>query len=306
MTFRYMRRLAALVTLAVGLGPAMAVGQTFPAGAGSRGTGGPVLRHNPIFGLGPQTIWRGGVGISLEGEVTRAAGAIEAKDQALHAELLYGVTQDLSLTFALPLAQRKSERGLVPGVNQVNRDATGVGDAVFRAKWRFFQRFSGATQYHAAIIAGVKVPLASTTSDPPLGSGSTDFLAGATISRDGLRYYLWTSVLVRANGEAFGTKRGNQYRYNAAIGFRPWIPRYTGVDRLLLVEFNGVTAARNVVDGVAQAQTGGTVLAISPGFWLTYRNWALQGALKLPVLRRLRGNQPEFDYTVVVKIETHL
>ncbi|MFQ6046544.1 MAG: hypothetical protein ACE5PT_09370, partial [Gemmatimonadales bacterium] len=141
---------------------------------------------------------------------------------------------------------------------------------------------------------------------PPLGSGSTDFLAGATVSRDGLRYYLWTSALVRINGEAFGTKRGNQYRYDAAIGLRPWIPSYTGVDPLLLVEFNGVTAARNVVDRVAQAETGGTVLAVSPGFWLTLRNWALQGAVKLPVFRSLRGDQPQFDYTVIVKIETHM
>jgi hypothetical protein len=296
-------RLAALVTLAAAFGAVEAVGQTLPAGGGGSA---PPLRHNPIFGLGPQTIWRGGVGISLEAEATRASSAIEVKDQAVHAELLYGVMEDLSLTLALPLVRRKSERGLVPGANQVNRDATGVGDAVMRAKWRFFHRFNGPTQYQAAIIGGVKVPLASTGSSPPLGSGSTDFLGGATISRDGLRYYLWTSALVRANGEAFGTKRGNQYRYDAAIGVRPWIPSYTGVDPLLLLEFNGVTAARNVVDGVAQAQTGGTVLAVSPGFWLTRRNWALQGAIKLPIYRAVRGSLPQFDYTFIVKIETHM
>ncbi|MFQ5705723.1 MAG: hypothetical protein ACE5HT_17125, partial [Gemmatimonadales bacterium] len=207
-----MPRFAALVIMAVLL-HGTAVGQTPSVRTGSRVNGGPVLRHNPVFGLGPQTIWKGGIGVGLEGELTRAASAVETTERALHVELLYGVTQDLTLTLALPLVQRKTERSLIPGAGQVDRDATGIGDAVVRAKWRFFHKFSGPTQYHAAFIGGVKVPLARTSSDPPLGSGSTDFLAGATISRDGLRYYLWTSALVRANGEAFGQKRGNEYRY---------------------------------------------------------------------------------------------
>ena len=300
-----MPRLVALGVLTVLLhGTAMA--QTPSLRLGSVVARGPVLRHNPIFGLGPQTIWKGGIGVGLEVEGTRAASATEAKDQALHAELLYGVTQDLTLTLALPLTQRKSVRGLVPGVGQVDRDATGIGDAVIRAKWRIFHRFSGSTQYHAAFVGGLKVPLANTSSDPPLSSGSTDFLGGFTISRDGLRSYLWTSALVRANGEAFGVKRGNEYRYDAAVGLRPWIPKYTGVDALFVVEFNGVTAARTVAGAVPQPLTGGTVLAVSPGFWLTLRNWALLGGVKLPVYQNLRGDQPKFDYTVVLKIETHM
>jgi hypothetical protein len=265
-----------------------------------------VYRHNPVFGLGPQTIWSGGFGVEVEGELTRRAGALEEEDLALHATLLYGVTEDVNVALALPLIQRRSRQGLVPGIGQVDRDATGIGDAVIRAKWRFFHRFSGPTQYHAAFIGGVKVPLANQSSDPPLGSGSIDFLGGATVSRDGLRYYLWASGLARVNGEAFGKKRGNEYRYDLAAGVRPWIPTYTGLDLLLLVELNGVTAARQVVDGVEQAATGGTVLAVSPGFWLTRRNWALKGAVKLPFLQELRGDQPELDYSVVLALETHM
>ncbi len=117
---------------------------------------------------------------------------------------------------------------------------------------RFVLRFVSAV---ALGLVSVKVPLGDSSSDPPLGSGSTDFLAGATVSRDALRSYLQ-----------------------------------------LLVELNGVE----------QAQTGGTVLAVSPGFWLTRRNWALKGGLKLPFVQDLRGNQPELDYTVLLAIETHM
>ncbi len=275
-------------------------------GASGSSRGPDQLRHNPIFGLGPQTIWRGGVGVALEGQFTQRTGALEERGRGLHGELIYGITQDVNLALAFPLVQRRTRRGLVPGGAQIDRDATGLGDAVIRAKWRFFHSFSGRTQYHAAVIGGVKVPLAEASGDPPLGSGSTDFLAGATVSRDGLRSYLWLSGLVRVNGEAFGRQLGNEYRYDAAVGVRPWIPTFRGIDPLLLVEFNGVTAARAVVDGVAQSASGGTILAVSPGFWLTYRNWALKGGIKLPVLHRLRGNQPELDYAVILSIETHM
>jgi hypothetical protein len=299
-----------VTAVALGLvsGQAVAIGQTLPGRTlpGTNGGRPTELHHNPVFGLGPQTIWRGGFGVEVQGEVTRRKGALDEEDRALHASLLYGITEDLNVTLALPLVQRRSQEGLVPGIGQVDRDATGVGDVVLRAKWRFFHRFSGPTQYHAAIIGGVKVPLGDSSSDPPLSSGSSDFLAGATVSRDALRSYLWTSALVRVNGEAFGRKLGNQYRYDAAVGLRPWIPTFTGVDLLLLVELNGVTADTNVLNGVEQPQTGGTVLAVSPGFWLTYINWALKAGLKLPVFRDLRGSQPELDYTLVLAIETHM
>lgn len=280
--------------------------QSVPRPPDARGT---VLRHNPLFGVGPQTLWKGGFGFGLETEVSRREGPAlgsEEEDLALHAHIDYGLTRDVTLRFALPVVQNKTERALVPGVGQVSRDATGVGDALLRAKWRFFHRFSGPTQYHAALVGAVKLPLASRGSEPPLGSGSTDFVGGATLSRDGLRYYLWVSALARVNGEAFNRKRGSQYRYDAAVGVRPYIPDWRTLDLLFLLEFNGVTAEKDVVDGAERAGSGGTVLALSPGFWLTYRNWAVKGGVKLPVLHDLGAQEPELDYTAVLEVETHM
>ncbi len=259
--------------------------------------------------MGPQTLWKGGFGFGLETEVIRREGPAsgsEEEELALSAHIDYGLTEDVTLRFALPVVRNKTERALVPGVGQVSRDATGVGDVLLRAKWRFFHRFDGPTQFHAALIGAVKLPLANRASEPPLGSGSTDFVGGASISRDGLRYYLWASALARVNGEAFNRKRGNQYRYDAAVGVRPYIPDWRTLDLLLLLEFNGVTAEKDVVDGRERAGTGGTVLALSPGFWLTYRNWALKGGVKLPVLHDLGVLEPQLDYTAVLEVETHM
>ncbi|MFQ5680384.1 MAG: hypothetical protein ACE5HP_13110, partial [Gemmatimonadota bacterium] len=174
--------------------PAAGSGQTTLPSPGEAPSG-VILKHEPVFGLGPQTIWKGGFGMEIQGEITRWKGQLEQERLALHAQLIYGLTKDLSLSVAVPMVQRKSESGLAPGGGQIDRDATGVGDAVMRAKWRIFHSFRGATQYHLALIGGVKIPVASGTAEPALGSGSTDFLGGATVSRDGLRYYLWTSVV---------------------------------------------------------------------------------------------------------------
>lgn len=288
--------------------PSPASGQSLPTGGVPGGSAGG-LEHEPVFGIGPQTIWQGGLAPGVEFESSRhvdpETGETE-EESGLHAHLDYGVTEDLTLRVAMPLVQRKSETSLVPGVGRISRDATGVGDAVVRAKYRFWHRFSGATQYHAALVGGVKLPVASSSSEPALGSGSTDYLAGATISRDGLRYYLWASTVARINGEAFDRRRGHEVRYDAAGGWRPWVPEFTGVDPLLLLEFNGVSADQTVVGGVEEAGTGGTILALSPAFWLTYRNYAFKGGVKLPVYQDLAAEEKELDYTLVAEFEIHM
>lgn len=290
--------------------PSPATAQGFPPGGGSSGApAGGVLKHEPVFGIGPQTIWQGGLGPGIEFEYSRhvdpETGETE-EETGFHAHLDYGITEDLTLRVAMPLLQRKTETSLVPGAGQISRDATGVGDAVVRAKYRFWHRFSDATQYHASLVGGVKLPVASSSGEPALGTGSIDFLAGATISRDGLRYYLWTSAVARISGEAFGRRRGNEYRYDAAVGFRPWVPSFTGIDPLLLLEFNGLTADQSVVGSREQAGTGGTILALSPAFWLTYRNYAFKGGVKLPVYQELGAEEKELDYTLVAEFEVHM
>ncbi|NIP57819.1 MAG: hypothetical protein GWM92_17665 [Gemmatimonadetes bacterium] len=237
-------------------------------------------------------------------QMNPATGETE-EEVGLHGHLDYGVTQDLTVRLEVPLVQRKTETLLAPGGGQISRDATGVGDVLIRAKWRVWHAFDGSTQYHAAVVGGVKLPVASSTSEPALGSGSTDFVGGATISRDGLRYYLWASTVAKVNGEAFDRRRGNEYRYDAAVGVRPWLPSYTSLDPLFLLELNGVTQQENVVGGEELSETGGTILALAPAFWLTYRNVAFKGGVKLPFYQELGAEEMELNYATVLEVELH-
>lgn len=312
--------------------PAATVAQTVPFGGAAPDV--PAANHEPVFGIGPQTIWDGGIGAGLDGHVSRHAstdGDRSEEELELHAHLDYGVTENLTVRAAMPLVKRKTETALVPGSGTVSSSATGAGNLTVRAKYRFWHEFSGSsTQYHASAVGGAVFPSGATATEPAVASGGTDYLAGATVSRDGLRYYVWTSGIARMNGGLFAGSRENEYRYDAAFGYRPWVPSFTGVDPLLLLEFNGVTVTEDGSehghDETASAATllegppprtdvgagGGTaaagsrtILALSPSFWLTYRNFAWKGGVKLPVYQDVGGGM-ELDYALVTEFEIHL
>lgn len=290
--------------LVVALAVAPALGQP-PEEAGSPSdAAGPVYRHSPLFGLGPQTLYAGGWGVEIEGEWVRARGGVE-EEQAFHADLHYGVTEDFNVSLAVPVIQRRSETVLVPGAGQVEQDVTGVGDAVLRAKYRFWQDLFRGGNHQATLFAGLKLPLGRTRTEPALSSGSVDFLFGAAVSRETHRYYGWASVLGRVNTASLDRRRGNELRYDLALGVRPYVPEWTQPDLMFVLELVGVTAGRTVTAESELPNSGGTVLAFAPGFWLTYRNWALKGGVKLPFAQELNGTQPELDFETVAKIEYH-
>lgn len=264
----------------------------------------PALRHSPLFGLGPQTIYKGGWGVEIGGAWSRA-GTGAHEQRGVYVNLHYGITEDLNVSLALPLLQNRQEMMLSPGVGQVVRDATGIGDVVLQGKYRLWKDLFPGGNHQATVIAGVKLPTGRAAADPPLGSGSVDFLAGAAVSRETHRYYAWASLLGRVNTEATGYRRGNELRFDLAVGVRPYVPQWTSPDLMLLVELVGVTAAPSVGAAGEDPNSGGRVLAVAPGFWLTYRNWALKGGVKLPFHQRLSGTQPQLDFEIIAAVEYH-
>lgn len=285
--------------------PDCALGQIVGKGLGRSAPEVPVYRHSPLFGPGPQTVWKGGWGIQMAGEFLRAERGVE-EERAMQAEIFYGVTEDFNVLFSLPVVQRKSAGPLVPGVGQVGGDVTGVGDALLRVKYRFWQDLFLNGNHQAALLGGVKLPLGRSDTEPAISSGSVDFLLGAAVSRETHRYYGWASVLARVNTEALGLRKGNEVRYDLALGLRPYVPDWKDPDLMIVLEFVGVTAARSVTAEGEVADSGGTVLAFAPGFWLTYRNWALKGGVKLPFVQNLNGTQPELDFQTLLALELHV
>lgn len=262
----------------------------------------PAYAHEPIFGLGPHTIFKGGVGIETEIETELASGTGETERRLImDTEFIYGVTTNLSLTVAVPVIYRELE------IDDDTNSLTGLGDVFFRTKYRFWRHDITGTQDSAAFIMGIKLPTGNNDSTPQLGSGSTDFLFGLAAARESRRMYYFGDLRYRLNTENHDDlKIGDRLFADTGIGVRPWLTEYLEPDLVVTLESNWETHMRNSLDGHLISDSGGDLLFLSPGFFLTYRNWAIKGGFQYPVYQELNGDQAKIDYRLIIAMEVHI
>ncbi len=249
----------------------------------------PVLAHEPLFGVGPHTIYQNGLGLEMELEV-------EDEEVSVHNEAIYGVTPDLAVTLVAPWVRK--EEG--------NRSISGLGDISLRGKWRFFRRDGAGRQDALALVFGAKFPTGDEQAEMPLGTGSTDFFGGIAAGRESRRWYYFGDLRYRANTEADGLRQGDIFFYDVAWGVRPVRAGYEQPDLVLLVETNGKIAGKAEQDGVTNPNTGGHVLSVSPGFLFSIRNVMLKGGINVPVLWDLNGVQEDPETEILFGVEFHV
>lgn len=155
----------------------------------------PVLSfaHEPIFGLGPGTIFKGGVGVETEYER-------EGSEEGLATELLYGLTEDVSVTFR--------------AFNDFSRFQSYAG----RVKFRLWKRYMPGTLDSFSVIVGV---IQSAERNVSYG------LVGAAVGRESRRWYFFADV-----------RSADKFYLDGAVGIRPWLTEYLKPDLVLLTEFN--------------------------------------------------------------------
>lgn len=261
-----------------------------------------LFAHEPLFGFGPHTIYLGGLGVEIEFEREGASSSKEKeRDLILHQEIIYGLTEDLALTLALPfILNRKLD------ANGIGTSSSGIGDTSLRVKYRFWRRDRLGVQDSAAFIVSIKFPSGNTDKSPRLGTGSTDFLFGAAAARESLLWYYFADVRYRVNtrGNA-NLKIGDRFFADGAIGIRLWPAEYLKPDLVVLAELNWETFLRDKLDGLGVKESGGNLLFISPSFFFTYRNWAVKGGVQIPLYQSFDGNQPEEGLRFKMAVEVH-
>ncbi|MFQ5736449.1 MAG: transporter [Thermodesulfobacteriota bacterium] len=257
---------------------------------------GPALAHahEPVFGLGAHTLYKGGYGLEIEFTGEKAG---DEREDAVDYKLSYGVTPDFTIGLAMPQVIEKKEGG---------QEASGLGDMTLHAKYRFIRVDAPGSTTGVAVNLAVKLPTGDETKRPKLGTGSADFITGLAVSREGLRHYFFSDVRYRANSEANGTRKGNLFFFDIAYGIRPWKVRYLKPDLVILAELNYEKAGMARTNGTKDADTGGRTFFISPGFLLSYRNVMFKGGVQVPLSQDLNGTQEELDYRALLSVEFHL
>ncbi len=272
--------------------------------------------HEPIFSIGPETIFKGGVGIEVATEYfektklledgNEIADPLDREKRGLKVitEIIYGLTEDLALTIEIPYLSLETEE--TSGGQRIKKSSSGIGDIVLRSKYSLFERDMPGASLGVSSILGIKLPTGDEDKDPVLGTGSVDVFGGVASGYESRRWYAFGDLRYRLNTEANNIRKGNVLNYNVVFGIRPWLTEYEQPDLVLLVEFNGEYAWKDKGSGVTNPNnTGGNTISISPGILLSYRNVMLKAGVKLPISQELNGTQLGEDYEVVTAIEIH-
>ena len=252
------------------------------------------LAHDPVFSPGPHVLFKEGVEVHIGADREKTG---QEKETELGFELTYGLTGDWAAGIELPYVKVES------GASQVN----GTGDARLFTKYRFWREDSLGLQESAAVLLNVMSDNGDDQENPPLGSGTTDALLGITYGYESLKWYRWTSLRYRRNGEnGVGQRRGDKWLLDFVVGIRPTPPIYLKPDTLWILELNGEQGQRADLNGTPLPNTGGSEWFISPGIFWTLRNFAIKAGVQLPVTSDLNGNQAESDYRAKLEFEWHL
>jgi hypothetical protein len=251
-----------------------------------------VAAHEPIYGLGPHTLFEGGLGTSLG--VDYAAAEIDGTSALLG--LTYGLTANHNIAVALPVAL---------SVPIEEETVSGVGGPVIQFKWRALVDLSLGRVDALALIGGIRLP----TGSRALSQGSTGYVLGLTAAREDQRYYLFQTVRYLTQTVGLSGQPGDAFLFDSAVGVRPFILEYDDPDLVLLVELNGMLTrdarplepsetdveqvlvrertkhAGGATQFAAAGSPGGLSLAVTPEILLSLGNVMWRLGVQIPVYR---------------------
>lgn len=239
--------------------------------------------HEPIFGIGPRTIWLHGFGFE-------AGLNIQSYTRDAHYEMdyhtIYGVTAD----WAVSLSTHQPLNG--DGANGITFGNLGIS-----SKYRFYRNDVSGGVYHAAVLGGVDLP----TGNNEISPNTTDVFAGLSGAYEGRRWLMFATGRYRLNTNLNNIERGDAFLYDIAVGIRPIKTGYYDPDVVLMAELNGQVFGANKRDGgVIPGSEGGRLFA-GFGAWVTYRNWAFKPGVQVPVADNVGRESPAPRFTFGVE-----
>ena len=235
-------------------------------------------------------------------------------------EFMYGVTDDLAIMTMFPYRELSMDHLTMSG-GTFSSSSSGIGDTTVSLMYTFFQRYP----HRAHLSFGMNLPTGSIDergSTPmaadqrlpysmQLGSGTYDPLLGAAYI-GALGSWSWGldgGWLIRTETNKHGYSLGTKYEANAWVAkrFTDVFSSFVRLEAFTQEDIDGADPELNAATVPTADPTlrGGDNARLKIGASFSISEGALRGSrflveFGLPVYRRLRGPQLEFDWSVAI------
>lgn len=247
----------------------------------------------------------------IYGEANRSGDEIrEARSLTV---LGYGVTPDLAVFSVLPVISRDLD--LATGGE---RNAVGIGDVKAFARYTAYQKDLSGGTFRIAPFLGLELPTGDNRKSdsmgrlPPglqLGSGSWDVFGGVVASWATLDWNIDGQVGWQANTRADGVNGGDMFEADLAI-YKRLLPTELSAETsgFLLggLELNYKDEGRTSIGGIANPNSGGERLYVTPGLQYASKLWMAEAAVQIPVTQSLNGTNFRQDFVLRLGLRFNL
>lgn len=252
----------------------------------------PAFAHAPIFMMAPEAPGKGAFDIHTNIEHSKQGGE---RSTRVEQEFTFGLSRDLALGFAVPLARREYA---AEGTEQAS--VTGIDNPKFFGQWRFWDKDVLGAKYSSALRLSGTSPIG----DKNIARDKPSFLAGLAYGMESLKWYYTFDARYLLNLEDDGAKPGDRFFADAAVGLRPHLAGLEETDIVLFLEFNFLNELKARFNGGDNPDSGGNYFFISPEILISPSNrLMIRGGVQIPVYQDLNGAQEPKDFTFKITME---
>ncbi len=220
----------------------------------------------------------------------------------------YGVTPDFALFGMLPWFDKRLDMSM--GGQAITRRRSGVGDLTLLGRYTAYQYDAPGRTLRIAPFLGVKAPTGEDNARDgfgrlpapvQIGSGSWDWLGGVVGSYQTLDFEIDGQASYKANREANGFQSGDVADLDGSLQYRLWPGSLgSGVPAFLygVLEANLIHSAKDDSGGIADPNSGGTTLFLSPGLQYVTKKWIVEAGVQIPVVQHLNGTALKNNYVL--------
>jgi len=242
-----------------------------------------VLAHDPVFGLGSHTLFKGGVELHL-GTHMDPSGVSSLSPEF---SVKYGITSNWAVGASL---------------SYDHKSGTQKASSLF-SKYRFWRVDSFKEQESAALFT--KIILKGERADHVSQRTGNDYLLGLSYGYEGRKWYRWAAIRHRLNSDTnSGLKRPGVWLVDLVGGIRFVPTGYHEPDWVWMLELNGEKTER--INRPSGIRIGGQQWFLSPGLMWTHRNFAVKSGIQVSLFDDFHQDQNPDNYRLKVELEWHL